>query len=162
MIGGQREDVGPRSGGGPDLFVGEQVGVDEDAQLGGMTERWHAADGKAGGGPHGIGVDPAALAPPAADGQLAFVELVRSAHIGEHDLAVDGENQTLHDLAHLDADGGSRIGGGLGPLGEPHRLDGDATIAAGVDDALHVPVQRLRVVWLRVVSWRLISHRRRR
>ena len=70
--------------------------------------------------------------------QLRFVELVGAAHVRQHDLAVDGEDQALHDLADLDADRCGRIGRGLRTVGEATGIDDDAEFTARVDDAADV------------------------
>ena len=48
-MGFDAEHVVPGAGGGPHLVVLQQVGVDEHAQVRGVAERRHAADGEAGG-----------------------------------------------------------------------------------------------------------------
>ena len=68
-------------------------------QLRGVAERRHAADRVPGGGAHGVGVDPGARRPAGGRRQLALVELVGAADVGQHDVAVDAEDQALDDLA---------------------------------------------------------------
>ena len=66
------EHVVPRAGGRPHLVVGEEVGVDEDVELGGVAERRHAADRIAGRLPHRVGVDPRAALAAGGRGQLGL------------------------------------------------------------------------------------------
>ena len=55
------------------------------------------------------------------------------------------EDQRLDDLAELGADGGGRLGRGVGRLVEDPDLEGDALPARGVEDALDGGViERLR------------------
>ena len=70
-----------------------------------MTERRHPADRVAGDLAHDVGIDTARLHTTRGSRQLALVELVGPAHVGQDDLAVDGEDQRLHDLPDVDADG---------------------------------------------------------
>ena len=58
---------------------------------------------------HGVGVDAAAALAAGGGRQLRLVELVGAADEGQDDLAVDGEDQALHDLADVDADRRRRI-----------------------------------------------------
>ena len=100
-----------------------------------VAERWHAADRKAGRRAHGVGIDPRARRSARGRGQLRLVELIRPAHVGEHDLAVDGEDQALHDLADVAADRRGRIGCGLRAVRELHGLDVDPERTPRLDDA---------------------------
>ena len=63
------------------------------------------------------------VAPPAAAAELVLVELVGAADVGQHDVAVDGEDQALDDLADVDTDRRRRVGCGLRAVGEVERLD---------------------------------------
>ena len=119
---GEREHVVPGARRSPHHVVGHQVRVDEHSQLGVVAERRHPADGEPGRRPHRVGVDAAAHRATCGDGQLRLVELVRPADVGEHDLAVDREDQALHDLADITADRRCCVDCGLGPLGEANRL----------------------------------------
>ena len=67
-------------------------------------------------------------------GEPGLVELVAAAHVRQHDLAVDGEDQALHDLADLDPDRRRGVGRGLGAVGEVSRRDLQAELGGGVDD----------------------------
>jgi hypothetical protein len=115
--------------------VDQQVGV--DGQVGGVAERRHATDRVAGDGAHGVGVHARALRTTSSGRQLALVELVGAADVGEHDLAVDGEDQALHDLPDVDPDRRRGIGRGLGAIGEADGLDLQAG-GVGGGDPLHV------------------------
>ena len=55
--------------------------------------------------------------------ELLLVELVDAADIGQHDLAVDREDQALHDLADMHADRGGRVRRGLRAFRKPSRRD---------------------------------------
>ena len=137
-VGGDGEHVVPRAGGGPHLVVVEQVGVDEHGERRGVAERRDTADREPGHAAHGVGVDPGAAQPAGGRRQLGLVELVAPADVGEHHLAVDGEDQALHDLADIDADRRRRVGCGLRAVREVERADLDPTLAAGRDDPLDV------------------------
>ena len=130
----------PRAGRRPDDVVLEQVGIDEHPQLGDVTDRGHAADRVARLLTHQVGVDPLALEPAGGECQLALVELVDAADVGEHDLAVDGEDQALDDLGDVAADRVGGVDGGLGAFREAMRLDLEAELGAGVDDTLNIAV----------------------
>jgi hypothetical protein len=83
------------------------------------------------------------LPPPRGRAELALVELVAAGHEGHDDLAVDGEDQALDDLADLDADGRGRVGRGLRPLREAPDLDGQPQGIGGVRDPTDVGVGRV-------------------
>ena len=136
--GGDGEDVVPRAGGGPDVVEREQVGVDEHGQRRGVPERRDATDRVAGRRADRVGVDPGAVPATRRRGELALVELVGAADVREHDVAVDGEDQALHDLADLDADRRGRVGRRLGPVGEAHRLDRQPEVGRRGDHSMDV------------------------
>ena len=77
-----------------------------------------------------------ALRPAGGRRQLLLVELVRPADVGHDDLAVHGEDQRLHDLPHVDADGRGGVGGRLGAFRERADLDVEPEVAGGVGDAV--------------------------
>jgi hypothetical protein len=116
----------------------EQVGVDEDAELGEVPDRGHTADRVARLLAYEIGVDPLALESTGGERQLALVELVDAAHIRQHDLAVDGEDQALDDLGDVAPDRVGGVDGGLGALREAMRLDLEPQLSPGVDHASDV------------------------
>ena len=72
------------------------------------------------------------FAPAGGVGQLLLVELVGAADVGEHDFAVDGEDQALDDLADIYADRRGGVGRGLGALGEAERGSTSTTLATCV------------------------------
>ena len=131
----------PRTGCRPHLVVLQQVGIDEHAQLGGVPERRHTTDREARHPVDGVGIDPAALQTSGGRCELELVELIRSADIGEHDLAVNGEDQALDDLADSHADRCCRVGGGLGAIGEAARLELEAALARRVQDLADIRMQ---------------------
>ena len=88
-----------------------------------MTERRHATDREAGGLVDGVGIDAGAVRATSGVRELLLVELVRAADVGQHDLAVDREDQALHDLADLHTDRRCCVGRGLGAFRKPSRRD---------------------------------------
>ena len=125
------------------MVVVEQVGVDEHAQVGGVAERGDAADREAGGLARTASASTRLhFAPPAAAASFFSASWFLPLNVGEHDLAVDAEDQALDDLADLDADRRRRVLRGLGALRELARLDRQAALRAGVDHSLDVGVHR--------------------
>lgn len=92
---------------------------------------------------HRVGIDAGALGTSGRCRQLPLVELVGTAHVGQHDPAVDGEDQALHDLAQLHTDRGGGIGRRLRAIGEAARLDREATLGGGFNGADDIGVQLL-------------------
>ena len=88
-----------------------------------MSERRHAADGVAGDLSYPIGVDPLALLATCSGGEFPLVELIPTAHVGHHHLAIDSERKTLHDLTDITTDGVGRINRSSSPFRERRNRD---------------------------------------
>ena len=84
---------------------------------------------------------PGHVRPAGGRGEPGFVELVAAAHVRQHDLAVDGEDEALHDLADVDSDRRRGVGRRLRPVGEVSRRDLQAGSSAAVDDSFCVAVR---------------------
>jgi 8-oxo-dGTP diphosphatase len=147
-VGLDSENVVPGAGRRPHLVVLQQVRVDIHAQVRGMSERGHATYRVAGDLAHPVGVDPVALRSPRGVRQSLLVELVRTAHVRQHDFVGaigmgDTEDQALDDLADIDPYRCCGISGGAGAVGESPGGDDQAESSGGSDHPAGIRVQRL-------------------
>ena len=69
-----------------------------------------------------------------------LVELIGTADVGQHNLAIDTEDEALHDLADLHTDRRRSVGCRLRAFGKRAGHDGEAAIGSGLDHSGHVRV----------------------
>lgn len=137
------EDVPRRARSGPDLVVVQQRPVRHGHQPGRMAERWHAADRKARGGPHGIGVSSPDRRHRAGLRQLVLVESVAAGDEGEDGtggIGIEEEDERFHDLVDRRVDGGSGVRRRPRAVRERPYLDGQARRGGRTDDLCCIAV----------------------
>ena len=118
-------------------------GSTKTREIGVVSERRHATDGEAGGGADDVGVHPTAPQATCRRSELRLIELVGAAHIGQHHLAVDTEDQALDDLPDVATDRLRRVDRRLRPLREADRFDRETDRCTRFDHVHHVAVQHL-------------------
>ena len=138
--GGTGKTAVGRPGRRPDDRVATQVRIHDHAGRPQVTDRGDAADREAGQVVGLASGRPAQLGLAGDRRQPREVDPIGARDEAEQRLRPvvgrDDEDQRLDDLPELRADGGGRLGGGVGRLVEGGHLERDALAGGGVEDAL--------------------------
>ena len=135
------EDGIGQAGGGPNFVLGEQVLVDQHRQRPGVAERRHAPNGVAGRHSHLIAIRAAHLCRTHDGGQADGIEAIGAGDEGHDRIAVRDEDERLHDLGYVAADGARCVLGGASARGKAHDLDLETGAGRGLHDAQDAGMQ---------------------